>query len=206
MTAGIWQQEAPRTDRSTDSYTALGYWRTPVAVLTKRSVKKAGCVHSFQRQFDYEALIRTIYTRNGYTPESHNVTPSSFPGEMMEDLWWIKWNWKRILSERFDFLLSVSFQQCFILSPFIYSFIHSSIPHRPPTPCNLVWSFRHSPNLLRNTNPQGIEYKWSITAKHNSLIFVIQCCIFQFNEPSSGFTLQFGHYFTNLWRWLFVVK
>jgi len=108
---------------------AIGYCQTPVAVLTKRSVKKAGCVHSVQRQFDYEDLIRTIYTRNGYTPESHNVAPSSFPGEVMADLWWVKWNWKWILSERFDFLLSVSFHQCFILSPFIYSFILHSFLH-----------------------------------------------------------------------------
>jgi hypothetical protein len=123
---------------------ALGYWPTPIAVLTKHSVKKAGCVHSFQLQFDYEYLIRTIYTRNGYTPESHNGAPSSFPGEVRGDLWWIKWNWKRILSERFDFLLSVSFHQCFILSPFIYSFILHSFTHpfshRPSALCSLVWS------------------------------------------------------------------
>jgi len=133
-----------QTDRQAEVQTAtqhlndaLGYWQTPIAVLTKRSVKKAECVHSFQLLFDYEALIRTIYTRNGYMPESHNLVPSSFPGEVMGDLWWIKWNWRRILSERFDFLMSVSFHQCFILSPFIYSFILHSFTHpfsqRPST-------------------------------------------------------------------------
>jgi hypothetical protein len=35
-----------------------------------------------------------------------------------------------------------------------------------------------------------IEYEWSIAAKHNTLIFVIQYDIFRFNETSSRVTVQ----------------
>jgi len=34
------------------------------------------------------------------------------------------------------------------------------------------------------------EYEWTITFKHNTFISVIQSCIFQFNEKSSGTTSQ----------------
>jgi len=35
-----------------------------------------------------------------------------------------------------------------------------------------------------------VEYKRSITVRHNTLIFVIQCYMFQFNEQSTGIILQ----------------
>ena len=56
-----------------------------------------------------------------------------------------------------DFVGALRFSPVSIIPPMfhtqsIHLFIHSSIilssiPHRAPTLCNLVWSFRHSPNL-----------------------------------------------------------
>jgi hypothetical protein len=113
-----------RTDRQTEVRTAtqhlnnaLGYWQTRTEVLAEISVKNAGyfqsnCISTTRIQYE-------LYTpeMGKYTPESHNVAQSSFPGELCEDLWWIKWNWKRIFRTASSF-------SCIILSQFHTQSIH----------------------------------------------------------------------------------
>jgi len=41
-------------------------------------------------------------------------------------------------------------------------------------------------NILLSETNSPREYEWSISVRHDTLVFVIQCNMFQFNEPSSG--------------------
>jgi hypothetical protein len=43
---------------------------------------------------------------------------------------------------------------------------------------------------LSNAVDMFVAYKWSVIVKHNTWMYVIQCYMFQSNEPSSGITLQ----------------
>jgi hypothetical protein len=56
------------------------------------------------------------------SPASHRGGPGPLPRQFMWDLWWTKWHWDRVFSQRFDFPLSISFHQCSIL--IFLSFCH----------------------------------------------------------------------------------
>jgi hypothetical protein len=64
-------------------------------------------------------------------------------------LWWTKWRWDGVFSERFGFPLSVSCQQCYILT-----FIHMSALTQKD---KLAKPANHPQK--KNTTAQSVEWK-----------------------------------------------
>ena len=115
-----------------------------------------------QLQFDYEDLIRTIYTRNGQIYAGISHRSSGFVSRRVDWRFMVD---KMELEE--DFVGTLRFSPVSIISTIfhtqsihlfiLHSFIHSIVGHKR---CLILYRVSDTrPICFHNTNPQYIEYK-----------------------------------------------